>query len=65
MTKLTFNGKDYEIDSLSADAKNQLISLQAAEAEINRLQIQIAMIQTARNAYANALQNLLPELPND
>jgi hypothetical protein len=65
MTNLTFNGKDYDIESLSLDAKNQLISLQAAEAEINHLNIKLAIAQTAKNAYAQALQSLLPKLPND
>ena len=65
MTHLTFNGKSYDIESLSADAKNQLVALQAAEVEINQLNIKLAIAQTAKNAYAHALQGLLPDSPND
>ena len=58
---LTLDGKDYKIADLSKDAKNQLQSLQLADTEIKRLQMQLAMIQTARNAYQQALVNALPQ----
>ena len=52
---------NYEIDSLSDEAKAQLQMLQATDQEIARLQTRLAIAQTARNAYANALQGLLPK----
>ncbi|OUS01268.1 hypothetical protein A9Q90_10035 [Gammaproteobacteria bacterium 54_18_T64] len=58
---LTHDGKDYKIADLSDEAKNQLQSLQLAETEIKRLQMQLAMIQTARNAYQQALLTALPQ----
>ena len=58
---LNLDGKDYKIADLSDEAKNQLQSLQLAETEIKRLQMQLAMIQTARNAYQQALVTVLPQ----
>lgn len=58
---LTLNGKQYKIADLSDDAKNQLQSLQVTEAELKRLKMKTAMIQTARNAYKQALVTALPQ----
>jgi len=58
--KLNIDGKEYQISDLSDNAKGQLQGLQAAEAEMKRLNIQLALVQTARNAYMHALQDELP-----
>jgi len=58
--KLNIDGKEYKISDLSDGAKGQLQGLQAAETEMKRLNIQLALIQTARNAYMHALQDELP-----
>jgi hypothetical protein len=50
----------YGLDSLSDDAKAQLRSIQSADQELARLQAQVAALQMARNAYANALKASLP-----
>jgi len=55
MPTIKINDKDYDTDSLSAEAKAQLDMLLATEGEIRRLQVQLAMAQTAKNAYARAL----------
>lgn len=52
---LTVDGQKYLVAELSEEAKNQLVNIQAAEAEINRLQVQLALAQTARSAYQQAL----------
>jgi len=52
---------DYKLDDLSDDAKSQLQGVQVAEAELQRLNILLALAQTARNAYMLALQAALPE----
>jgi len=52
---------DYAIDEISDDAKAQLQGVQVAEAEMKRLNVQIALAQTARNAYMQALNAALPE----
>lgn len=51
---------DYKIDDLSDNAKAQLQGIQVAEAEMKRLNMQLALAQTARNAYVQALQADLP-----
>ena len=61
MTKITIDEKDYDVDDLSDEAKAQVVSLNFVDAELNRLQLKVAAMQTARNAYANALKSLLGE----
>ncbi|MEW5057708.1 MAG: DUF6447 family protein [Cycloclasticus sp.] len=57
---IKINDVDYQLDDLSDDAKGQLKGIQVADAEIKRLNMQIALAQTARNAYMQALQAVLP-----
>ena len=57
--KITIDGKDYNLDKLSDDAKAQLVSLRAVDAEIAQLHTRQAICQTARNAYAAALKEAL------
>jgi hypothetical protein len=57
---IKINDVDYKLDDLSDDAKGQLKGIQVADAEIKRLNMQIALAQTARNAYMQALQAVLP-----
>lgn len=59
MPKITIDGKEYELDSLSEETKNQLISLQVCDQKIQNTQQELAILQTARIAYANALKELL------
>lgn len=59
--KITIDGKEYESDTLSDDAKAQLLSLQFVDNELQRLQATGAALQTARMAYANALKAALPQ----
>jgi hypothetical protein len=64
MEKLTINNHEYDIHSLSDDARAQLASLQFVDQEIIKLQAILAALQTARNAYAMALQESLPAIPD-
>lgn len=59
MANLIINDKTYDIDQLSNEAKSQVVNLQFVDAEIARLNATIAVFQTARNGYINAL---LPHL---
>jgi len=59
--KVTIDEKDYLIEDLSDDAKAQLGSLQVVDQKIATLQQEIAIMQTARNAYAKALAAALPK----
>ena len=61
MPSIKIDDKDYDLDKLSDEAKAQLKMMLAADAEIKRLQECLAMTQTARNAYARALGELLPK----
>ena len=58
--KVTIDNQEYETDTLSAEAKAQLSGLQFVDSEIARLQAQMAIYQTARNAYGKALKEILP-----
>ena len=60
MTQIVIDNVTYEVESLSEAARQQLVSLQFAESEIKRLQMQLALAQTARAAYAAALKDTLP-----
>ena len=59
MPSLNIDNIDYDLDSLSAEAKAQLQSIQFVDQELVRLQAQVAAMQTARNAYVNALRAAL------
>ena len=60
MSIVTINGTEYNTEALSSEAKNELMSMQICDQKIAALQTDIAIAQTARNAYANALNGLLP-----
>ena len=60
---INIDNVEYDTDKLSDDAKAQLVSLQFCDQELARLQAQAAAIQTARMAYAKALQSALPAMP--
>lgn len=57
---IQINGTEYRISDLSDEARRELAMLQATEARLAELQRDVAINQTARNAYANALAALLP-----
>ena len=61
MSKITIDNKEYELDTLSSEAKAQLQSLQFVDAELQRLQAQTSVLQTARMAYVKALKAALPQ----
>lgn len=65
MSTITINGKEYNLDSLSEEAKGQIVSLQFVDAELARLQAQAAALQTARIAYSNELQKHLDAFSGD
>jgi len=52
---ITINGTNYASANLNDAARNQAANIQAVDAELARLQQQMAIAQTARNAYAAAL----------
>lgn len=62
MPTIKIDNRDYDLDTLSDEAKAQLQSLQYVDAELQRLQAQAAVLQTARISYSKALQAALPSL---
>ena len=60
MATIKINNKEYDLDTLSDDCKAHLASIQFVEQELVRLQAQAAALQTAKNAYLQALQKSLP-----
>lgn len=63
MSKIKIDNQEYELDHLSDEVKAQLTSLQFVDSELARLNAQTAILQTARMAYAKALQTALPAVP--
>jgi hypothetical protein len=61
MPVITIDGTEYDTDQLSDKAKAQLASIQACDTKLQQLQVEIAMIQTARTAYGMALKGELPD----
>ena len=61
MANITIDGKVYDIDTLPQEVKGQLAALQQCDQKINSWNMDIAIAQTASNAYADALKGLLPK----
>ena len=59
---ITIDNKQYDLASLSDEAKSQLASIQVVDSELARLQAKAAALQTARIAYSKALQAALPAI---
>ena len=56
MPRLTIEGIEYNTEDLSENGKAQLASLQFLEVQMNKIQSEIAVYQTARNSYVAALK---------
>lgn len=65
MTTITIDNINYELETLNDEAKNQLGSIQFVDSELQRFQAQAAVLQTARLAYAKALNDALPPVQKD
>ena len=59
MASIKIDGKEYDIDSLPQEVKSQLAAMQQCDQKINSWNMDIAMAQTARIAYAAELNLLL------
>jgi hypothetical protein len=64
MAKITIDNKEYDTDALSDEVKGNLAAMQFTDAEIQRLQAKLAAMQTARSAYARAVQEGLDGKPS-
>jgi len=59
MATINIDGKDYDLDNLNEKAKQQVNSLQFVQAEIRKLEGQIAVFKTAAASYTSALKQEL------
>lgn len=59
MPKITIDEIDYNTEDLTDNGKAQLASLQFLEVQMKKLQNEISVYQTARNAYVAALKSEL------
>jgi hypothetical protein len=59
MPKITIDEIDYNTEDLTDNGKAQLASLQFLEVQMKKLQNEISVYQTARNAYISALKSEL------
>ena len=62
MANIKIDGKEYDIDSLPQEVKGQLAALQQCDQKINSWNMNIALAQTARGAYAAELNLLLEKV---
>ncbi len=65
MATINIDGIEYDLEEFSDGARAQLASMQLADQKIAQLQADLAMFQTARNAYAQALAAELPEVEDE
>lgn len=65
MPKITVDGIEYNTEDLSDNGKAQLASLQFLEAQITKIKNEIAVYQTAKNAYISALKLELEKSKNE
>ena len=56
MAKVTIDGVEYDTDTMSQESRQQLEMLMMTEQRIRQMQAELAMMQTARQAYAAALK---------
>lgn len=62
MPKITVDGIEYNTEDLTDNGKAQLASLQFLEVQMNKLQNEIAVFQTAKSAYIAALKSELERI---
>jgi hypothetical protein len=61
---IKINNKEYKLADLSQEAKVQLGNLRICDIELERLKAQLAITETARNAYGRALDAALSKTTN-
>ena len=64
MAKVSIDGVEYDTDTMSQESRQQLDMLVMTEQKIRQLQAEVAMVQTARQAYAAALKASLVTVPS-
>jgi len=62
MPKITVDNIEYNTEDLTANGKAQVASLQFVETQLAKLKAELAVYQTAKVAYTNALKAELEKL---
>ena len=60
--KITLDGTEYDIDNLSEAAKAQVANIQFVDARLQQLNNELAVSDTARIGYSNALKSELAKI---
>ena len=60
--KINIDGKEYTLSELSDKAKEQLVNLQFVDTQIQQLNNEWAVADTARIGYTNALKSELEKI---
>ena len=60
--KITIDDVEYSLDGLSDDAKAQLMNIQFVDAQLQQLNNELAVSDTARIGYTNALKGELAKI---
>jgi hypothetical protein len=63
MPNIKIDDKEYDLDTISSEAKAQVEMLLATDIKIRELQRDLAIAQTARIAYGKALTSALETVP--
>ena len=64
-TKVTIDEVEYKLDELSDNAKAQLQNIQFVDAQLQQLNNELAVSDTARIGYTNALKGELSKIERD
>ena len=62
---INIDGTDYEIENLSEKAKSQISSIQFCDAQLQQLNNEWAVADTARIGYTNALKSEISKTKNE
>lgn len=57
MVKITLDGLEYEAENLNSTAKANVQSLHYVETQLQRLNNELAVLQTAKKAYLDSLRS--------
>ena len=60
--KITIDGSEYDLNNLSESAKAQVNNIQFVDARIQQLNNELAVSDTARIGYSNALKSELKKI---
>lgn len=65
MAKVEIDGKEYDTDNFSEEARNRLANIAFCDRKLSDLRKEVTTIQTARNAYAKDLAQKLQAETDD